>query len=144
LPPAIHLPCSKKTHAIRLKPGEDLKKSLQQFIAEKNIKAGWVITAAGSLTQYSLRFANQPAAASAKGHFEILSLTGTLSTNGLHLHLTVAVSTGKTIGGHLLDGCIIYTTAEIVIGESSEVIFTREKDGTTEWEELQIKYMNEK
>ncbi len=62
-------PMQRKTHAIRLKPGEELKKSLQQFVAEKNIKAGWMITAAGSLTQYSLRFANQPAAASGKGHF---------------------------------------------------------------------------
>ena len=44
-----------------------------------------------------------------------------------------------SIGGHLLKGCKVYTTAEIVIGYSDQFIFTREKDGTTPWEELQIK-----
>jgi uncharacterized protein len=50
----------------------------------------------------------------------------------------VSDSTGKTIGGHLSDGNIIYTTAEIVILSSSEFIFKREKDGTTPWDELQV------
>jgi hypothetical protein len=39
----------------------------------------------------------------------------------------------------LLDENIIYTTAEIVIGESKNHVFTREKDGSTPWEELQVK-----
>ena len=47
-------------------------------------------------------------------------------------------STGKTIGLHLMDGCKIYTTAEIVILCSNEFVFKREKDGTTPWEELQV------
>ena len=34
---------------------------------------------------------------------------------------------------------LVYTTAEIVIGESRELVFTREKDGTTPWEELQVR-----
>jgi predicted DNA-binding protein with PD1-like motif len=127
-----------KIHVIRLKPGEDLKISLNNFVKEHNITAGWVLTCAGSLTNYSLRFANQQEAASDSGHFEIVSLTGTLSANGSHLHMSISDSTGKTIGGHLLDGCKIYTTAEIVIGESSELVFKREKDGTTPWEELQV------
>ncbi|MBC7587391.1 MAG: DNA-binding protein, partial [Chitinophagaceae bacterium] len=46
---------------------------------------------------------------------------------------------GKTIGGHLLNNNIVYTTAEIVIGETKDFIFTREKDGSTPWEELQVK-----
>jgi predicted DNA-binding protein with PD1-like motif len=55
------------------------------------------------------------------------------------LHLSVSDSTGKTIGGHLLEGCKIYTTAELVIASSDEFIFSREEDGTTPWKELQIK-----
>ncbi len=128
-----------KVHAIRLKPGEDLKASLNNFVQQQNIKAGWIITCVGSLTNYSLRFANQQNPASDSGHFEIVSLVGTLSTNGSHLHVSISDSTGKTIGGHLLDGCKIYTTAEIVIGESNSLMFTREKDGSTPWEELQIR-----
>ena len=64
---------------------------------------------------------------------------GTVSISGSHLHLSISDSTGKTIGGHLLEDNLVYTTAEIVIGESKNLLFTREKDGTTPWEELQIK-----
>ncbi|HCY90456.1 MAG TPA: DUF296 domain-containing protein, partial [Chitinophagaceae bacterium] len=72
------------------------------------------------------------------GHFEILGMSGTVSENGSHIHITVADSTGKTIGGHLLDGNIIYTTAEVIIQEDTSLIFKREFDGTTEWKELMI------
>ena len=37
-----------------------------------------------------------------------------------------------------MDGCTVYTTAEIVLQSSSNLNFKREKDGTTPWEELQI------
>lgn len=130
------------TYAFRLKPGQDLKNSIDSFVKEKKIEAGWINTCVGSLTEYNIRFANQEKGYSDKGHFEIVSLVGTLSTNGSHIHVSISDSTGKTIGGHLLEGCKIYTTAEIVIGESKELIFTREKDGSTPWEELQVKKVN--
>ena len=126
-------------HAFRLKPGDDLKKSITQYVAINNIQAGWIATCVGSLTTYVIRFANQPGATTGKGYFEIISLTGTLSSSGSHIHISIADTSGKTIGGHLADGCIVYTTAEIVIQQTSKYVFTREKDGTTEWEELQIK-----
>ena len=127
-----------KAYAFRLKPGEDLKQGIQKFITEKQIKAGWISTCVGSLTHYSIRFANQPNANTDSGHFEIVSLTGTLSVNGSHIHISLSDSTGKTIGGHLMDGCKIYTTAEIVIMCSDKFIFKREKDGSTPWEELKV------
>ena len=126
------------SYAIRLKPGQDLKESIQQLVVQKNIKAGWISTCAGSLTQYNIRFANQPDSSSDKGHFEIVSLTGTVSVNGSHLHISISDSTGKTIGGHLMEGCKIYTTAEMVILTTDQYDFKREKDGTTPWDELQI------
>jgi predicted DNA-binding protein with PD1-like motif len=126
------------THAFRLKPGEDLKTGIQNLVTEKQIKAGWISTCVGSLTNYKIRFANQPGGNSDSGHFEIVSLTGTVSTNGSHLHICINDSTGKTIGGHLMEGCKIYTTAEIVILSSNEFVFKREKDGTTPWEEMQV------
>jgi uncharacterized protein len=126
-------------HAIRLKPGEDVKQSLQNFANTNNIEAGWIVSCAGSLSNYNIRFANQPNGSTGVGHFEIVSLTGTLSNKGSHIHMSISDTTGKTIGGHLLDDCKVYTTAEIIIGESKQLIFTREKDGTTPWEELQIK-----
>lgn len=128
-----------KTHPFRLKPGADLKKEIEAYAKAHNVKAGWISTCAGSLTQYNIRFAAQPDGTKGEGHFEIVSLTGTVSVNGSHLHISISDSTGKTTGGHLLDSNIVYTTAEIVLQEDDDYIFTREKDGTTPWEELQIK-----
>lgn len=127
-----------KTHVFRLKPGQDLRISIQQWVNEQHIQAGWISTAVGSLTHYQLRLANQSGSSNGDGHFEILSLSGTVSANGSHLHMSVADSTGKTIGGHLLEGNIVYSTAEIVILSDSRFVFTREKDGSTPWEELQV------
>src|SRR6187549_1434839 len=122
---------SNKVYVFRLMPGEDLRKSIEAIVKEKNIEAGWINTCVGSLTDYTIRFANQREGGHGSGHFEIVSLTGTISVNGSHLHISICDSTGKTIGGHLLEGCKIYTTAEIVIGVSKEFVFTREKDGST-------------
>jgi predicted DNA-binding protein with PD1-like motif len=126
------------THVIRLKPGQDLKQSIQDYVNQHQIEAGWMVTCAGSLTHFQIRTANQSTPLIDSGHFEIVSLTGTVSTNGSHLHISLSDSTGKTIGGHLLSSCLVYTTAEIVLQSSSSLIFKREKDGTTPWEELQI------
>lgn len=126
-------------HAFRLKPGQDLKKEIEAYVQKEHIEAGWIITCVGSLTQTNIRFANQEGGSKSLGHFEIVSLVGTVSTNGSHLHLSVSDSLGVTIGGHLLDENLVYTTAEIVIGESRQLIFTRENDGSTPWKELQVK-----
>ena len=126
-----------KVYVFRLKPGEDLRKSIEAIVKEKNITAGWITTCVGSLTDYTMRFANQQEGTRGSGHFEIVSLTGTVSVNGSHLHISISDITGKTIGGHLLEGCKIYTTAEIVMGSTTAYEFKRIKDGTTEWEELQ-------
>src|SRR6187200_2344706 len=114
-----------KVYVFRLKPGEDLRKSIEAIVKEKNIEAGWINTCVGSLTDYTIRFANQQQGTHGSGHFEIVSLTGTVSVNGSHLHISISDSTGKTIGGHLLEGCIVYTTAEIIIGESKTMLFKR-------------------
>ena len=65
-------------------------------------------------------------------------LSGTVSKHGSHLHLAVSDADGRTIGGHLLPGCRVYTTAEVVLGEARDLVFTRAVDGTTPWRELQI------
>jgi hypothetical protein len=45
---------------------------------QKNIKAGWISTCVGSLTQYNLRFANQPEGSSDIGHYESEQYTSAL------------------------------------------------------------------
>jgi uncharacterized protein len=125
-------------HAFRLLPGQDLKAGIERFVAEHGIEAGWIATGVGSLTDYTLRFADRPDGSSGSGRFEIVALSGTVSRHGCHLHLAVSDGDGRTIGGHLLAGCRVYTTAEIVLGESPAHVFTRAVDGSTPWAELQI------
>ena len=127
-----------QSHALRLLPGQDLRVGIQKYVEEHKIKSGWIITCAGSLTDYNIRFANASEGTKGSGYFEIVSLTGTLAQNGCHIHISISDSAGRTIGGHLLEGCKVYTTAEIILNESSKYLFTRQKDGTTPWEELHI------
>jgi hypothetical protein len=63
------------TAAFRLKPGEDLRAGIEKIVRGKDIRAGWVATCSGSLTDYAIRFANQPDASAGSGHFEIVSLS---------------------------------------------------------------------
>ena len=127
-----------KLFPLRLKPDEDLRQSLQNFTQEKNITAGFIMTVAGSLKQASIRFANQDKAIVLNNYFEILNLNGTIATNGSHLHITISNRYGHVMGGHLVDGCIIYTTAEIIIGSSDEFTFIRNIDQKTGYPELEI------
>ena len=136
LPAAV--PSSMRTYALRLRPGQDVRQQLSAFVAQHQIRAGAVLTGVGSLTQVTLRLANQDEPSVYRGHFEIVSLVGTLSVNGSHLHLAVADSTGRTIGGHLLDGSLVYTTAELVLGELTELDFQRELDPAFGYRELTV------
>lgn len=124
--------------ALRLKPNQDLRQSLKIFAENQNIKAGFILTAIGSLKQATIRFANQNVSTVLNDKFEIISLNGTLATTGIHLHIAIADKQGKTLGGHLDNGCLIYTTAEIVIGASEEFTFMRTLDEQTGYKELQI------
>jgi uncharacterized protein len=128
-----------KTHVFRLMPGDNLRKGIEAVVKQKGIVAGWIGCGVGSLTSYHIRFANQSKGMQAEGYFEIVSLMGTISVNGWHIHISISDDKGQTIGGHLLDGNVIYTTAEIVIVEAEGLVFGREKDGTTGWNELVVR-----
>lgn len=127
-----------KVFPLRLKPNEDLRQSLKNFANQENIKAGFILSAIGSLKQAKIRFANQSDSTLLIEKFEILSLNGTIATSGVHLHIAISDKQGKTIGGHLDNECIIYTTAEIIIGTTEEFIFNRTIDEQTGYKELEI------
>lgn len=127
-----------KIHALRLTPGEDLKKALINFTESNRIGAGCILTCVGSLQQVCLRLADQDRAETFVEKCEIIALSGTLSREGVHLHLGVADSSGKMIGGHLMEGNLIYTTAEIIIGEITGFVFERRLDEHTGYKELVI------
>lgn len=132
-------PSRARFFALRLRPGQDLRAELQRFARQKSLRAGFVASCAGSCTRTSVRYANQPGASVREGHFEIVSLTGTLAADGMHLHASFSDSTGATFGGHLMDGSLVYTTAELVIGELEQSAFAREVDSTYGWHELVVR-----
>jgi len=132
-------PSSARFFTLRLRPGQDLRQELLRFARQGHLQAGFVVSCAGSLTRSALRLANQPAASVREGHFEIVSLSGTLSAQGSHLHMSLADSTGATFGGHLMDGSLVYTTAEIVVGELDHARFDRTVDSTYGYRELDVK-----
>jgi len=125
--------------AFRLHPGDDLRHSLEEYCRDEQIDAAVLLSSVGSLTRAVLRFAGNTSGSIIEGPLEIVSATGTLSKNGIHIHIVVSDGAGKTAGGHLLKGCIVRTTAEIVIGRLDGFVFTREKDAKTGYDELTVK-----
>lgn len=128
-----------KCFATRLTPNSDLKKSINDFFKSNNISSGVILSSVGSLKQANLRFSDEKNGTLLMGPFEILSLNGTLSLDGVHLHLCISDNKGQTFGGHLLDNCLIHTTCELVIAEVPQHTFTRELDPQTKYMELKIK-----
>ena len=124
--------------ALRLNPGDDLRQSLLAYCIDHTIDAAYLLSGIGSLHQAVIRFANQPTGTGLEQPLEILSLAGTLSRHGVHLHIVVSDSDGQLVGGHLLDGSLIRTTAEIVLGVVPNVIFQRSLDPCTGYKELEI------
>jgi predicted DNA-binding protein with PD1-like motif len=123
---------------LRLSPKQDLKKELQALVEREKLEAGFIMTTVGSLSTLKLRLADQHNPTVYPGPFEIVSLVGTLSPQGLHLHLSASDSNGRTLGGHLVDGNIIYTTAEIVIGVPTKLRYKRVLDPASGFPELKV------
>ncbi|MGF1538158.1 MAG: PPC domain-containing DNA-binding protein [Elainellaceae cyanobacterium] len=127
-----------KAIALRLHPGQDLKTELTQLVEAQGWLAACVLSCVGSLSQAAVRFAGQPLGMRLKGYFEITSLNGTLSQEGCHLHIAISDKRGQIYGGHLLEGCEIYTTVELVIGVLPQIQFHRRQDPKTGYPELLI------
>ncbi|KAL3873438.1 hypothetical protein ACJMK2_036556 [Sinanodonta woodiana] len=124
-------------YALRLKPGEELKTSLLKFVRERGLAAPFVVTCVGSVTNATLRMANSNTIKTLKGHFEIVSLVGTLAGEG-HLHASLSDGNGTVVGGHVFGDFLVYTTAEVVIGNCPNVQFSREIDEDTGYDELVV------
>jgi len=140
-PDSTPLHSSSRIYVFRLRPHEDLKLSLQKFALENNIKVAVMVTCVGSLEQFHLRFANQPEGTSGNGHFEIVSLVGTLSASAVHLHISISDETGATTGGHLLEKNMVHTTAEIAIAELTNLEFERSLDPASGYPELMVRHL---
>lgn len=129
-------------HAIRLTRGCDLKREIVNYCKDNNINAGVILSAVGSISHLHIRLAEAKEYIDRDEFYEIVSITGTVSKEDVHIHISVSDNTGATIGGHLKDGTIIDTTCELVIYELTDYAFTREFDEVTGYDEIAIKKVN--
>ena len=124
--------------AMRLHPGEDLRLRLQACLREVDADAAVMMTCVGSLRCADLRLADESLPGPVEGPFEIVSLLGTLGRGSGHLHIALADGAGRVMGGHVRPGCIVHTTAEVVLGLLPDLVFGRQFDPQTGFDELVV------
>lgn len=127
-----------KTLALRLNPSVDIRRELEILAQKEQLTAGVILGAVGSLSKTCLRFAGNDAPTELAGKHEILTLSGMISADGVHLHMSVGNSQGSCVGGHVSYGCEVYTTLELVIGLMPELSFQRVFDEITGFKELKV------
>ena len=120
----------------RLRRGQDLKVEIQRLAAEHHIQAAVVLSAVGCLSHLRVRDASGVQAQELHEDVEIVSLMGTVSETRTHLHISCAREDLSTLGGHLMDGCIINTTCELVLGILDGWRYGVEEDEETGYDEI--------
>src|ERR1039457_2419474 len=101
----------------------DLLRKLNKIAAVKGIKGG-IVQVIGSLSRARLSFFDQKIRAYCELDFdsphEIVSGHGSISLRTgdgapfVHLHLAVADSQGKVVGGHCLEGCSVFAVEFVI------------------------------
>ena len=125
-------------YIFRLHRGDDLKQSILEFCKMNNINSGIMACAVGCCSKLRFRLAGAESFYEDEKDYEIVSIMGTISKDGVHIHISFADDTGKVVGGHLSDGCIINTTCEVSIIKTNKYKLSREYDEETCYKELVI------
>ncbi|KAI8784819.1 bifunctional protein GlmU [Biomphalaria glabrata] len=126
-------------HPLRLHPGDELYSTLLHYVRANSLNAAFIMSCVGSVVSADLRMANAEVIRHLEGHYEIVSLVGTLSGgDGGHLHISLSDEHGDVIGGHVMGNLVVYTTAEVIIGNVEGVQFSRPEDPETGYDELMI------
>lgn len=128
-----------KTICKRLHRGDDLLKSIQTLAKDQHIGAGVVLSAVGCISKGMVRDASGVTLRQIDAPCEIVSLNGTVSAIRCHLHIALSREDLSTVGGHLVEGCIINTTCELVIGVLDGWEIATEFDAETGYDELIFK-----
>jgi predicted DNA-binding protein with PD1-like motif len=125
--------------SFRLLPGTDLRAGIEAASRKRRLGAVAIVTCVGSLSHARLRLAQADRVEDVPGPLEIVSLAGTISPSGAHLHAAVADAEGRVTGGHLAYGSLVHTTAEVVVIEDVSALFDRVFDPNTGYRELTIR-----
>ena len=121
----------------RLFENEDLLEAISNTAKQARINAGFFILI-GTLKEAKLGFYRQ-------GKYkpiqidepvEIVSCIGNISFKEekdlvVHAHISVSNEKGQAVGGHVLPGCIVAATAELILVEAVDVKLWREFDKKT-------------
>ncbi len=124
---------------VRLLPGDDLRLELQAVVAARGLSAAFVLAGIGSLSVAQLRLAGAERPLQLVGDLELLSLAGSIAAEGAHMHMSLADADGRVLGGHVAPGCIVRTTAEVLLQMLPGWEFKCEADPHTGWAELVIR-----
>lgn len=125
-----------KTVCRRLHRGDDLLLSIRTLCEREKIDAAVVLSAVGCVSRAVLRDAGGVNLRSVDEPCEIVSLNGTASRTRCHLHLALSREDLSVIGGHMMTGCIVNTTCELVLGVLEHMRFDVEQDAQTGYDEL--------
>ncbi|RLE51659.1 MAG: DNA-binding protein [Candidatus Methanomethylicota archaeon] len=120
----------------RLPTGEDLLDEILKVVNEAEVSGGCLmLIGALSKAAFGIYVEGKYKVIELQGPLEILSCIGNIAeSNGekiVHAHITVSDAQGKAYGGHLLNGCIIDPTAELVIIEGENLKLQRKLDKET-------------
>ena len=129
-----------KHHAFRLTYGKDLRQGIEDYCRDNDIQSAAIVTVVGCVYRARIRLADGETIEEYDDRYEIVSLTGTISPDGSHMHISLADEDGRVIGGHMCIGCLVNTTAEVVlVSLDEEYRFSREYDDSTGYDELVIR-----
>ena len=123
----------------RLLPGEDLYEGIIKKAVEQHLKAGALISAVGCVKEICIRSADGHTVYREVNDFEVTALSGSISEDGVHIHIQLCDKDMRCLGGHLLTGTTVNTTMEIVIlNLENEYRLSREFDDNTGYDELVV------
>ena len=100
---------------LKLAPGSDLRLSLEA-LAQKDGISGFVLGVVGNLTKASFQCPGQAEPTVLEGDLEVITLNGTFSPEGVHLHLSLSDGACQVWGGHLEPGTIVQKGVDLLIG----------------------------
>ena len=100
---------------LKLAPGSDLRLSIQE-LAQRDGISGFVLGVVGNLTKASFQCPGQAEPTVLEGDLEVITLNGTFSPEGVHLHLSLSDGACQVWGGHLEPGTIVQKGVDLLIG----------------------------
>ena len=100
---------------LKLAPGSDLRLSLEELAQREGI-SGFVLGVVGNLTKASFQCPGQAEPTVLEGDLEVITLNGTFSPEGVHLHLSLSDGACQVWGGHLEPGTIVQKGVDLLIG----------------------------